>query len=306
MGRNGLAEWGEDGARIGRLSASVDFTIYTPGSTAGLPLSILRSLDVPPPALLDDRELLADRVSTTATSLLTLAGIDVEPMRSREHILISTILNTAWTGGKGLDLAGLIQQIQQPPMQRVGVLELESFFPSADRFALATAFNNLLAAPGFDAWMTGEPLDVDRLLYTAEGKPRVSVISIAHLGDRERMFFVSLLLNELLGWMRSQTGTTSLRALIYMDEIFGYFPPVANPPSKVPLLTLLKQGRAFGLGVLLATQNPVDLDYKGLSNAGTWFLGRLQTERDKARVLDGLEGAITAAASSTAPISITR
>jgi len=291
----GLAEWGEDGARIGRLRAAADFAIYTPGSNAGLPLSILRSLDAPPAALLDDRELLADRVTTTATSLLTLAGIDAEPVRSRQHILLSTILNTAWSAGRGLDLAGLIQQIQQPPVQRVGVLELESFFPAGDRFALATAFNNLLAAPGFEAWMEGDPLSVDRLLYTAEGKPRVSVISIAHLGDRERMFFVSLLLNELLGWMRAQPGTTSLRALFYMDEIFGFFPPVANPPSKTPLLTLLKQGRAFGLGCLLATQNPVDLDYKGLSNAGTWWLGRLQTERDKARVLEGLEGAVTSA-----------
>ena len=291
---NGLAEWGQDGARIGRLRAAADFAIYTPGSNAGLPLSLLRSLDAPPPALRDDRELFGERVSTTATSLLTLAGIEADLVRSREHILVSTILSTAWSAGASVDLAGLIQQIQQPPVQRIGVLELESFFPSSDRFVLATAFNNLLAAPGFGVWMEGEPLRIDRLLYTADGRPRVSVISIAHLGDRERMFFVSLLLNELLGWMRTQPGTTSLRALFYMDEIFGYFPPVANPPSKGPLLTLLKQGRAFGLGCLLATQNPVDIDYKGLSNAGTWWLGRLQTERDKARVLEGLEGAVTA------------
>jgi len=294
MWTKGLADWGQDGARIGRLRAAADFAIYTPGSNAGIPLSLLRSLDAPPAALRDDRELYAERVSTTATSLLTLAGIDADPVRSREHILVSTILSTAWSAGRALDLAGLIQQIQQPPVQRIGVLELESFFPSGDRFGLATAFNNLLAAPGFDVWMEGEGLSIDRLLYTAEGKPRVSVISIAHLGDRERMFFVSLLLNELLGWMRTQPGTTSLRALFYMDEIFGYFPPVANPPSKGPLLTLLKQGRAFGLGCVLATQNPVDIDYKGLSNAGTWWLGRLQTERDKARVLEGLEGAVTA------------
>lgn len=291
--RSGLAEWGQDGERIARLRAAADFAVYTPGSTAGLPLSILKSLDSPPSAILDDAELLGERVATTATSLLTLAGIDVEPVRSREHVLISTILRHAWGGGRGLDLAGLIHAIQQPPVQRVGVLELESFFPAGDRFALATAFNNLLAAPGFEAWMQGEPLSVDRLLHTPEGRPRISVLSIAHLGDRERMFFVSLLLNEVLGWMRAQPGTTSLRAIVYMDEVFGYFPPVANPPSKTPLLTLLKQGRAFGVGVLLATQNPVDLDYKGLSNAGTWLLGRLQTERDKARVLDGLEGVIT-------------
>jgi hypothetical protein len=288
----GLAEWGQDGERIARLRGAADFAIYTPGSSAGLPLSILRSLDAPPAALMEDRERFAERVSVTATSLLTLAGLDAEPARSREHTLVTSILAAAWSAGRGLDLAGLIQSIQSPPVQRIGVLELESFFPANDRFGLATAFNNLLAAPGFEAWLDGEPLAIDRLLHTAEGKPRVAVLSIAHLGDRERMFFVSLLLNELLAWMRAQQGTTSLRALFYMDEVFGFFPPVANPPSKTPLLTLLKQGRAFGLGCLLATQNPVDLDYKGLANCGTWWLGRLQTERDKARVLDGLEGAI--------------
>jgi len=296
--KSGLAEWGQDGARIARLRAAADFAIYTPGSSAGLSLSILRTLDAPPAALRDDRELFAERVTTTATSLLTLAGIDAEPVRSREHILVATILGAAWSAGRGLDVAGLIQQIQQPPVQRIGVLDLESFFPAPDRFGLATAFNNLLAAPGFESWMDGEPLVIDRLLHAADGRPRVSILSVAHLGDRERMFFVSLLLNELLGWMRAQQGTTSLRALFYMDEVFGYFPPVANPPSKAPLLTLLKQGRAFGLGCLLATQNPVDLDYKGLSNAGTWWLGRLQTERDKARVLDGLEGVISSGGGS--------
>jgi hypothetical protein len=192
--------------------------------------------------------------------------------------------------GEDLELSTLIGRIQKPPMARVGVLDLESFFAARERFALAMKFNNLLAAPGFAAWLEGEPLDIGAILRTAQGKPRVSIFSIAHLSDAERMFFVTMLLNETVGWMRGQSGTTSLRALIYMDEIAGYFPPVATPPSKAPMLTLLKQGRAFGLGVVLATQNPVDLDYKGLSNAGTWLLGRLQTERDKARVLDGLEG----------------
>ena len=212
-------------------------------------------------------------------------------MQSREHILLSTILDAAWRQGQDLDLAGVIRQIQKPPVQRVGVFDLESFFPAKERFALAMTLNNLLASPGFSAWLEGEPLDVGRMLWTPEGKPRVAIVSIAHLADAERMFFVSLLLTQVLGWMRAQSGTTSLRALLYMDEIFGYFPPVANPPSKQPLLTLLKQARAYGLGVVLATQNPVDLDYKGLANAGTWFLGRLQTERDKERVLEGLEGA---------------
>jgi len=293
--RNGLAAWGEDGARIQRLRDAADFAVFTPGSNAGIPLSILKSFAAPPPAIREDDELLRERIGTTTTSLLGLLGIDADPIRSREHILIATILDAAWRQGQELDLAGLIQQIQTPPVKRVGVLDLEAFFPSKERFALAMSLNNLLAAPGFGAWMEGEPLDVDALLHTPAGKPRVAVVSIAHLSDAERMFFVSLLLNQVVGWMRTQSGTTSLRALVYMDEIFGFFPPVANPPSKTPLLTLLKQARAFGVGVVLATQNPVDLDYKGLSNTGTWFIGRLQTDRDKARVLDGLEGAAVGA-----------
>ena len=239
----------------------------------------------------EDRDLMQDRISTTATSLLTLLGIDADPIQSREHILLTTIFNHCWNQGQNLDLGTLIQMVQQPPVQTVGVMDLDSFYPSKERFGLAMAMNNLLASPGFASWMTGEPLDVDRLLYTESGKPKVSVFSIAHLSESERMFFMSLLLNQTLSWMRSRPGTTSLRAMLYIDEIFGYMPPVANPPTKKPLLTLLKQARAYGLGLVLATQNPVDLDYKGLSNTGTWFLGRLQTDQDKQRVLDGLEGA---------------
>ena len=286
----GLAEWGQDGARIARLRAAADFAIYTPGSRAGLSVSILNSFAAPPDAVRSDAEALAERASGTATSLLDLAGATSTP-RSREHTLVAALLSTAWRQGHDLDLATLIQQIQTPPFDRIGVADLESLFTSSERFSLAMRVNGLLAAPGFEHWLEGDALDPATLLYTPEGKPRVAIFAIAHLSEPERMFFVSLLLNQIVAWMRGQKGTSSLRALLYMDEIAGYFPPVAIPASKPPLLTLLKQGRAFGIGVLLATQNPVDLDYKGLSNAGTWFLGRLQTERDKARVLDGLEGA---------------
>ncbi len=289
--KQGLADWGQDAARIAKLSESAEFTIYTPGSDAGRPVSILASFAAPPPAIREDGDWLRDRVSTTATSLLALLGITADPLRSREHILLTNLFHQAWSQGQDLDLGSIIQSVQNPPFTRVGVMEMESFFPAADRFQLAMALNNLLAAPGFATWLSGEPLDIDRLLYTDQGKPRHAIFSIAHLSESERMFFVSLLLNQTLGWMRSRPGTTSLRALLYIDEIFGYLPPVKEPPSKRPLLTLLKQARAFGLGVIVATQNPVDLDYKGLSNTGTWFLGRLQTERDKQRVLEGLEGA---------------
>ncbi len=288
--RAGLAEWGEDGARIERLKSAADFTIYTPGSRAGVPVSILSSFAAPPAAVRADAEVMAERAASTATSVLSLAGVDAPP-RSREHTVVTSLFGAAWAEGRDLDLATLIQQVQTPPFAKVGVVDLEAFFPAKDRFDLAMRLNGLLAAPGFAQWLEGAPLDPASLLYSPQGKPRVAVFSIAHLGDAERMFFVSLLLNQVVAWMRGQTGTTSLRAMLYMDEILGYFPPVANPPSKAPLMTLLKQGRAFGLGVVLATQNPVDLDYKGLANTGTWFLGRLQTERDKARMLDGLEGA---------------
>ncbi len=287
--RKGLAEWGQDCARIGRYQEAAEFALYTPGSSAGIPICVLRSFKAPSGEVRQDRDLFRERLQATATSILGLLNITTDPITSREHILLSNILNYFWEQGKDLDLAGLITSIQTPPITQIGVMNLDLFFPPQDRFGLSMQLNNLMAAPGFEIWREGEPLDVGRLLYTQSGKPRVSVISINHLSDSERMFFVSMLLNEVVSWMRSQSGTSSLRALLYLDEIFGYMPPTANPPSKVLLLTLLKQARAFGLGVVLATQNPVDLDYKGLSNAGTWFLGRLQTERDKARVMEGLE-----------------
>jgi hypothetical protein len=289
--RKGLESWGQGGERVRRLQSSAEFAIYTPGSNAGIPISLLKSFTAPGDAILDDRELLRDRISGAATALLSLMGIEAEPMKSREHILLSNILDASWKDGEDLTIEGLIHAIQTPAFTRVGVLDLEAFYPAKDRFQLAMGLNNLLASPGFETWLEGEPLDIARLLYTPEGRPRVAILSIAHLSDSERMFFVTLVLNEMLSWTRQQSGTTSLRAILYMDEIFGYFPPVSNPPSKRPLLTLLKQARAFGVGVVLATQNPVDLDYKGLANAGTWFIGRLQTERDKQRLIEGLEGA---------------
>ena len=289
--RKGLGGWGQDPERIARLRAAADFAVYTPGSSAGLPVSVLRSFAPPPQAVSQDKDLLRERIQITATSLLALLGMEADPITSREHILISNILESVWAEGRALDLAGLIRTIQTPPFERIGVMDLDSFYPAKDRFKLAMRLNNLLAAPGFEAWLEGEPLNINRMLFTDSGKPKASIFTISHLSDAERMFFVSMLLNEILAWMRTQAGTSSLRAILYMDEIFGYFPPVKNPPSKAPLLTLLKQARAFGLGVVLSTQNPVDLDYKGLSNTGSWFIGRLQTDRDKERVMAGLEGA---------------
>lgn len=286
----GLSEWMQSGERIERLRQAADVVVYTPGSTAGMPVSILQAFDPPARELLADKELLNERIQATVASLLGLIRIQADPIQSREHILLATILEASWTAGTGLDLAALIQQVQNPRLQKVGVLDLESFYPEKDRFDLVLALNNLLAAPGFGAWLEGAPLDIARLLHSPQGKPQLSIFSIAHLSEAERMFFVTLLLTQVLSWVRAQAGTASLRAILYMDELFGYLPPVAEPPSKRPLLTLLKQARASGLGVVLATQNPVDLDYKALSNTGTWFIGRLQTERDKQRVMEALEG----------------
>ncbi len=287
----GLGDWGQSAERIQKLRSNVDINIFTPGSSAGIPVSIVASLAAPGAEVLEDEEVFNERVEACVTSLLSLAGITGDPVNSPEHILVANIFSTCWQKGQDVTLEDLVRMVQQPPFKKVGVVALDEFLNEKKRNEVAMKLNNLIASPSFASWLQGVPLDISKMLYSPEGKPRVSIFSIAHLSDEQRMFFVSLLLTQMLGWMRAQSGTTSLRAMLYMDEIYGYLPPTANPPSKKPMMILLKQARAFGLGILLATQNPVDLDYKALSNIGTWWLGRLQTERDKMRVLDGLEGA---------------
>ncbi|MBP9087853.1 MAG: DUF853 family protein [Kofleriaceae bacterium] len=289
--QKGLGDWHQDGARIERLRAAAPVTVYTPGASFGVPLAVLRALTAPSTAQRQDAELVRERASGAVSSLLTLLGVESDPMTGREHVLLATIVQNAWLAGQDLNLPTLIGQIQTPGFTQIGVMNLDTFYPPKDRFGLAMRINTLIASPAFAVWTQGEPMEIAKLLWTPRGQPRISVISVAHLDDAQRMFFVSSLLTEVVSWMRSQNGSSSLRAILYMDEIFGYFPPTATPPSKLPMLTLLKQARAFGLGIMLATQNPVDLDYKGLANCGTWMIGRLQTDRDKQRLLDGLEGA---------------
>jgi len=290
--KQGLADWGQQPERIQRLRDAAEVSVYTPGGGPGLALSVLRSLDPPAESQGADAGAQVESINAVVAALLALLKVESDPVRGRESILLARIVQDAWSAGHSLDLAGLIRAIQKPGFDQLGAFDLETFYPAKERMELAMAVNGLLASPGFSAWTTGEALDVQRMLFTAEGKPRICIVSISHLGDAERMFVVTLLLNALVAWMRRQSGTSSLRALLYMDEIFGYFPPTANPPAKGPMLTLLKQARAFGLGCLLATQNPVDLDYRGLANCGTWLIGRLQTERDKARVIEGLTSAL--------------
>lgn len=290
--QKGLTEWDISPERLQALEDAVEFIVYTPGSDAGVPVNILASLDAPDIPWDDHRELIRERISSTVTALLGLVGIqDVDPVQSREHILLANLFEHAWSRGKDLSLSELILQTQNPPFEKLGVFDVNTFFPEKERFGLAMRLNNILAAPAFQVWLEGQPLDVGSLLYAPDGKARHSIFYIAHLNDAERMFFVTLLFSAVEAWMRIQPGTDSLRTLVYFDEIYGYLPPVQNPSSKPPMLRMLKMARAFGLGLVLVTQNPVDLDYKGLSNAGTWFVGKLQTERDKQRLLDGLEGA---------------
>lgn len=289
MWKNGLAGWGIGPERIAALHDTADFTIYTPGSQAGVPVNIIGSLRAPEKAM--DAEVMADEVEGFASSLLGLVGVDADPLSSREHILLTNLISNAWSQGRDMDLATLITEIQAPPMRKLGVIDLDTFYPAKDRVALAMKINGLVASPAFASWVEGIPLDIESMLFQSNGKPRCAVVSIAHLSDEERQFVVTLLLSKLVTWMRGQSGTTDLRALVYMDEVFGFVPPTASPPAKKPILTILKQARAFGLGMVLSTQNPVDLDYKAISNAGTWMVGRLQTERDKGRLLEGMTSA---------------
>jgi hypothetical protein len=292
--KQGLTDWGIDQQRLLKLKNSAQYAIFTPGSDAGIPINILSSLKAPSIAWDSNKEILREKISGTVTALLGLVGMqDIDPVRSREHILLANIFENGWSQSRDLDLGELILQTQSPPFPKLGVFDVNTFFPEKDRFELAMLLNNILAAPAFQVWIEGQPLDIPTLLYTPEGKPRHSVFYVAHLSDAERMFFITLLYSAVETWMRSQTGTTSLRAIVYFDEIFGYLPPVANPPSKQPMLRMLKQARAFGVGQVLVTQNPVDVDYKALSNAGTWMIGKLQTDQDKQRLLDGLDSAMS-------------
>jgi hypothetical protein len=287
--REGLESWGQDASRVEKFS-KVKKTIYTPGSSAGISINIMASMEVPTAEVMDDSDTLASFLKSTVSSLLSLIGIEADPIDSKEYILLAQIISENWIAGKSITIEELIGSIINPPFKKVGVLPLDSYYPQSERFKFATRFNAVIASPSFSSWLQGEDLDIQRLLYDEEGRAKIAIFSIANLNDDERMFFVTLLLNRYIAWMRHQSGTSSLKTLLYMDEIFGFFPPTKNPPSKEPMLLLLKQARAYGVGVVLSTQNPVDLDYKGLSNIGTWFIGRLQTTQDIDRVIDGLGG----------------
>ncbi|MBL8922353.1 MAG: ATP-binding protein [Myxococcaceae bacterium] len=289
---NALAQSGRALDQDAAVRASYEARLYTPGSTVGLPLDLLGTLA--PPAQ-GDTDAINGAADGVARSLLGLLGVEIDPLTSREYLLLVQLLTTAWQQGQTPTLVDLVRQVNQPPFAVVGALPLEDFFPQRERQGLMIRLNGLIASPKFQAWRTGDPLDPEVLLRAPDGRPRLSIYSVAHLPDEERLAVVALLLERLQGWMRRQGGSNALRAVLLIDEIFGYFPPSpANPPTKPPLIGLLKQARAFGVSVVLATQNPIDLDYRGLANIGTWLVGRLQTEQDKARIRDALVAAATA------------
>lgn len=289
--KNGIESWDQDKERVEKFH-SVDKTIYTPGSSSGVSINVMSSLEAPSAEVMEQSDTLASYLKSTVTGLLSFVGVDADPLESKEYILLAQIISKAWVSKEALSIEHLIGKIINPSFDKIGVLPLEDFYPQDKRFALATKFNALLASPSFVQWLKGDELDIQKLLYDEQGKAKIAIFSISHLNDNERMFFVTLLLNKYIDWMRRQSGTSALKTILYMDEIFGFFPPTKNPPSKEPMLLLLKQARAFGVGVVLSTQNPIDLDYKGLSNIGTWMIGRLQTTQDIQRVIDGLGGKV--------------
>jgi hypothetical protein len=291
--KEGIASWGQTTERAAKLQA-VPKTIYTPGSSAGVAINVMSSLETPPREVMEDSDTFTSYLKSTTVSLLSLVGIVADPLESKEYILLAQIMTKSWINNEDMSIESLIGKIIKPSFKKIGVLPLDDFYPQDARFKLATKFNALLASPSFSLWLQGDSLDIQKLLYDENGKAKVTIFSISHLNDNERMFFVTLLLNKYIAWMRRQSGTSALKTILYMDEIYGFFPPTKNPPSKEPMLLLLKQARAFGVGVVLSTQNPVDLDYKGLSNIGTWFIGRLQTTQDMERVIDGLGGKVGA------------
>jgi len=289
--RKGTASHHQDSERVAKFH-QVKKTIYTPGSSAGISVNVLSSLDVPPIQIIEDSDSFASYINSTVSSLLSLIGIEDDPVESKEYVLLAQLITQSWLDGESVSLEDLIGRIISPPFKKIGVLPINDFYPQSQRFKFATRFNSIIASPTFKTWLQGETLDIQKLLYDDNGKAKVAIFSISHLSDEERMFFVTLLLNKFIAWMRRQSGTSALKTMLYMDEIYGFFPPIKNPPSKEPMLLLLKQARAYGVGIVLSTQNPVDLDYKGLSNMGTWFIGRLQTSQDIARVIDGLGGKV--------------
>jgi hypothetical protein len=287
--RGALAEWGIGETELAAYTRSVAVRVLTPGGSAGEPLHMLSSLERRGARWDSDPEAARDALSAAVSLLLRLLGREPDPAKSREHVLLSVLAERRLAAGESAELAVLMQDVLAPPIARIGALAVDTFMKKTERRSLAAALNTLLASPSLASWRQGVSLDVAEWVAPKDGRTPIVIVSVAHLDDEERALVLGLLLEEVLSWVRTLPGSQRLRALLVFDEVYGFLPPhPANPPTKRPLVALMKQARGFGVGVLVATQNPMDLDYRALSNAGLWCLGRLQTDADRARVLDGL------------------
>lgn len=299
-----LAEWRLGAADVGELRAAMAPRVFTPGMLAGEPLHVLSFLERPGTLWADDVETAREALSASISLLLRLLGRDPDPTRSRDHVVLSVLAERRFALGQPADVASLLQDVREPPVATMGALPMDEYLPKRDRLSLATALNTLLASPTFESWRVGEALDVrEWLAPRADGRTPAVIVSVAHLDDDERALVLGIVLDQLLAWVRTQSGTHHLRALLVFDEVYGFIPPhPANPPTKRPLVTLMKQARGFGLGVVIATQNPMDLDYRALSNAGVWCVGRLATDADRERVVDAISGGMDVEAATVANV----
>ena len=287
-----LAAAGIGAAELGRFCDTTSIRVITPGATAGESLHVLSALERRSSRWDTDPESARNALSAAVSLVLRLLGRDPDPAKSREHVLLSVLAERRLAAGHNADIGSLMQDLTNPPLSQIGALPLNSFLKKRERGNLAAALNNLLASPTFCSWRKGTSLDIADWVAPKNSKTPAVIVSVAHLDEEERVLVLGVLLEEILSWVRGLPGSERLKALIVFDEVYGFLPPhPANPPTKRPIVALMKQARAFGVGVVVATQNPMDLDYRALSNAGVWCIGRLQTDADRARVLDGLAGA---------------
>jgi hypothetical protein len=287
--REGLSAWGIGEEQLARHAEGTMVRVVTPGSDAGEPLHLLSALERRSSRWDEDLVAARSALSAAISLVLRLTGRDGDPARSREHALLYVLAERRLIAGNSAPLEALLPEILEPPIETIGALPIETFMPVRLRADLAADLNTLIASPSLLGWRRGPELDVARWMAPVEGKTPATIVSVAHLDDEERTLVLGVLLEEILTWVRRQRGTSRLKALIVFDEVYGFLPPhPACPPTKRPMVALMKQARAYGVGCVIATQNPMDLDYRALSNAGTWLIGRLTTDADRARVMDGL------------------
>jgi hypothetical protein len=291
--REALDAWGLTLADVEEFTSKAEIRVITPGHNSGESLHVLSALEQPGGSWHTDRDGTRASVSAAISLLLRLIGRDPDAARSREHALLSVFVERRLERGLPCDLGALLQDLLEPPIQIVGSLPIDSYVSAKARADFAASLNTLLVSPSFVNWRQGASLRIGEWLKPAseraDGKTPLVIVSVAHLDDDDRALVLGVLLEEFLSWVRSLPGTQDLRALLVFDEVYGYLPPHPHKPAtKQPLMLLLKQARAYGVGVILATQNPMDIEYRALSNASLWYVGRLQTDADRARVVEAM------------------